>query len=506
MHELVVLSDLHLGRGKNSETGRYHSLEAFFYDEDLYRFFQYLCDDAQRHGPPFKLVFNGDVFDLLRIEPEETTAGGPWRPRRFGPSLTPALAAHLVAEILAGHPRFVAAVAHVLKAGHEVIFLPGNHDIELQWPSVQAEVRRALTERVRTESGDLAAQAADALLRFESWFYYEPGRIWIEHGCQYDAESAFRYPLRGSLAAATDAAGQGEADLPLGSFIQRYLYNAFGPITFMVPSTRANARYFKWLLINRPRLLARVMASHAPFALQLLRRLSVHPRELMQQLRDAHQSELETLAQRSGLGDKLLTVDRLKDVKHDLVQTVRSLGWQLLRFTLISLMVAVLVVGLWFAGFLTINQLSVGFGPKALLFLALNFLLLAAAAMGMGYALLRAQPVPSSGPLSRAAREIAELLGTPIVTFGHTHDEAVWRLGTVAGHKAWYFNTGTWIAVFTHDELLPRERVQLTFLRVRGHEGELLHWSPGRGEPLPVILLDEDARGGALVHGGTPAA
>jgi hypothetical protein len=40
--------------------------------------------------------------------------------------------------------------------------------------------------------------------------------------------------------------------------------------------------------------------------------------------------------------------------------------------------------------------------------------------------------------------------------------------------------------------LLPRERVQFTFLRVRDSTGELLHWSPGRGEPLPVILLDED--------------
>jgi hypothetical protein len=45
--------------------------------------------------------------------------------------------------------------------------------------------------------------------------------------------------------------------------------------------------------------------------------------------------------------------------------------------------------------------------------------------------------------------------------------------------------------VFTHDVLMPRERVQFTFLRVHEYEAELLYWSPGRGTSAPVILLDE---------------
>ena len=43
LHDIVVLSDLHLGRGKNAESGRYFLLEAFFYDEDLKRFCEWLC-------------------------------------------------------------------------------------------------------------------------------------------------------------------------------------------------------------------------------------------------------------------------------------------------------------------------------------------------------------------------------------------------------------------------------------------------------------------------------
>ena len=92
--------------------------------------------------------------------------------------------------------------------------------------------------------------------------------------------------------------------------------------------------------------------------------------------------------------------------------------------------------------------------------------------------------------MKRAARKIGEILDVPVVSFGHTHDEVVWCLKR-EGSKTWYYNTGTWIAVFTYDQLLPRERVQYTFLRVRKLEAELLHWSPGRGESIPVILLEE---------------
>jgi hypothetical protein len=113
-----------------------------------------------------------------------------------------------------------------------------------------------------------------------------------------------------------------------------------------------------------------------------------------------------------------------------------------------------------------------------------------------GWLLLRSATGPPVRPARRAARRIADLVEVPIVTFGHTHDEAIWRLRRATGQTAWYFNTGTWIAVFTSDELLPRERVQYTFLRIRGHEGELLHWSPGRGEAVPVVLLEDEDRGG----------
>src|SRR5690606_21144997 len=129
-----------------------------------------------------------------------------------------------------GHPLFVRGLAEVLEAGHRLVRIAGNHDAELQWAVVQGEVRRALLAEVAGQAGGSAVAVAEASARltFEGWFHHEPGRIWIEHGCQYDPENAFRYQLRRRFADLPEEVLEAEVDLPLGTFFQRYLYNSFG--------------------------------------------------------------------------------------------------------------------------------------------------------------------------------------------------------------------------------------------------------------------------------------
>ena len=491
MHEIYVVSDLHMGRGKNPETRRFFALENFFWDEDFERFCDYLCRDAATRNSTFRLILNGDTFDLLRIEPDPTQAAVTPRERRFGPVHTPAQAARTVAQILEGHPGFVRGIAQVLNAGYEVIVLPGNHDLEVQWEPVQVEIHRALIARIHAVYGEAAAAAAQPLLRFEPWFYHEPGRLWIEHGCQYDPENSFRYLLRGNLANMPDAIHETEQDMPLGNFFQRYLYNFFGHITFIVPSTRANLRYLKWLMLHEPKLLLKVAFSHLPFVFQVLRRLSQADKSARRALQHAHDGTLAELADKSGLGLRLLAIEQLKEVRADAVQAMRSLAWQLVKLGGGILFFAMLTAGLWFFGFHSINELRLGFAPKALLFLVLDLMFAGATAGGIIYATMGNPADVSPRPLRRAAQRIAAILDVPLVSFGHTHDEELWRLERPSAGKAWYCNTGTWIAVFTHDVLMPRERIQYTFLRIAEETGELLHWSPGRGQPMPVILLDE---------------
>lgn len=487
LHDIIVVSDLHLGRGKNPRTGRYYRLEAFFFDDDFHHFCTHLIAEARERDARFKLVLNGDTFDLLRIDHDPQSAGKR-RERRYGPILTPPVAADTLRQILEGHPVFVSALAEVLAAGHQVVFLPGNHDIEVQWRPVQETIRDAILAAVEAKGAEVA-DASERLI-FEPWFHHEPGRIWIEHGCQYDPENAFRYYLRSGLADEPERVLEAEVDVPLGTFFQRYLYNQFGNITFIVPNSRSNFRYFRWLVLNRPRLLARVATVHLPFFFQVLRRIAKagsKPAELEQ----CHRRELRTLAQDSGLGETLGIIESYKQVQASSALLARDVITRIIKIIGFALLGALLVVALWTLGVHSIGTTALGFGGKAILFLALNFLFLTIAVVTVMYLLLRPAEQRHDPGLPKTAEKIAPLLKVPIVTFGHTHDEEIHAVPLGEDRRAWYFNTGTWIAVFAADTLLPRERVQYTFLRVRGHEGELLHWSPGRGEATPVVLIEE---------------
>lgn len=487
--DIIVVSDLHLGRGKNMETGRYYRLEAFFYDDDFANFCNHLIDESRIRQKPFLLILNGDTFDLLRIDHDEEPAQS-LREKRYGPTLTPAVAVETMEQILEGHKRFTRALATILASGNQVHFLPGNHDIEMQWPPVQAKVRDAVLSSVRDLGGDDEATRAEDNLSFGQWFYYEAGRVWIEHGCQYDHENAFQFYLRKELAAESDELLRAEVDVPLGTFFQKYLYNQFGNITFLVPNSRSNFRYLRWLIINRPRMLARVATKHFPFFWQILRRIASAGTDT-KRLRECHEKELDDLARTSGLGERLLAIEDLKRIELSSALLAKRVIARAIKIVAYVLLGAVLISALWTLGAHSIGTATVNVGFKALLFLGLNFTFLVLILVTMLYFLLRPGG-PGPDPWLRiSADEIAELLGVPLVTFGHTHDEEITALKLKSG--GWYFNTGTWIAVFTPDSLLPRERVQYTFLRIRGHEGKLLHWSPARGDAVPVVLIDSNS-------------
>jgi UDP-2,3-diacylglucosamine pyrophosphatase LpxH len=490
--DLVVVSDLHMGRGYNPASKRWFRLEAFLYDDDFLAFCRWLCVVQRGRGVPLRLVLNGDVLDFLRIDPAppaDARRGG----RRPGPLLTPEVAAAMARDVLNGHRAFVEGVAEVLAAGHEVVYVAGNHDLEIQWEPVQQTVRAAVAATLDRRG---APAGAIGRLSFAPWFVHEPGRIWIEHGCQYDPENAFRFPLRRRMAEGPLAEVVAERDMPLGNFFQRYLYNLFGSITFIVPSTRANYRYFRFLLANRPRLLLRLALSHGRFLVQVLRRLGRAPEPGWQrEAEEAHRAELADLARTSGLGGRLLEVDRLKCRGADVARAASGLLRQAIKLVFGTILVTLLGVGTLTAATTFIASLTSGVGGKALLSLMVYLVFALMAATGLVAAALRLPTEEQGRPLTAAARRIAGIAGVPLVVFGHIHEEVASAFPLPGGGSGWYFNTGTWLAVFTHDVFLPRERVQFTFLRVRGAEAELLHWSPGRNRPMPVVLLEDDGPG-----------
>lgn len=168
----LVVSDTHLGAGMLR--GQPNPLEEFFHDD---RFAELL--EHHRRGQyadcDVELVLNGDIFDLLKIK-----VGGVWPTE-----ITEEIACEKLRMCLDGHPVFCEAIRrHLESPGSTVVYLPGNHDMDLQFPTAQALFRErvapgALGERVRFIT--------------TSDTYYLPEGIQIRHGHQLESIHQFDY-------------------------------------------------------------------------------------------------------------------------------------------------------------------------------------------------------------------------------------------------------------------------------------------------------------------------
>ncbi|MDD9944235.1 MAG: metallophosphoesterase [Myxococcales bacterium] len=188
----LVLSDLHLGSGV--EKGRLNPHEDFFHDEgfsELLAHYDGLAGDETE----LELILNGDIFDLLKIKID-----GIWPTE-----ITEEIAERKLRQCLDGHPRFVLAIRRFLgRARRSLVYLPGNHDLDMWFPGPQELFKRYVAP------GDSAAR-----VRFitASDTYYLPEGIQIRHGHQL--ERIHRVDYSRLLRKRSD--GAEILDLPYGS-------------------------------------------------------------------------------------------------------------------------------------------------------------------------------------------------------------------------------------------------------------------------------------------------
>jgi UDP-2,3-diacylglucosamine pyrophosphatase LpxH len=167
--DLVVVSDLHLGRGR--QDGRYGPLEDFTEDRAFVQFMHYLVKRQRRARRPMKLVLAGDTLDFLKVtKPADNRTQHP--DDNTHPSAR--VGADKMRIIIKGHRRFFNALRLLIKEGHEITVIPGNHDQELNFARVQAVFREAV-----------APGRGSKRLRFRPWFEVH-GTTLIEHGQRYE--------------------------------------------------------------------------------------------------------------------------------------------------------------------------------------------------------------------------------------------------------------------------------------------------------------------------------
>jgi UDP-2,3-diacylglucosamine pyrophosphatase LpxH len=497
---LLVVSDLHLSEGWDPETGRTSRFEDFLRDDAFARFLRY--HEERRGQPrfgarPWLLVLNGDTFDFLQVVslpedgmPLRTVKGISHRrelsrnEREYGLGTTARESEWKLKQIAKGHQRFFAALGWFLAHGNQVAVVHGNHDVELHWEDVQerfvVEAKRAyVRQRLREGSGPpLTLAACRERIRFHPWLYYEPGRVYVEHGGQYEAANHFRDFLNPVLP--DDPA---RIQLPWGSLFVRYLFNEIEDIHPFADNVKPLTRYMSWAFRKDPIEAIEVLLGRGWVFLQALWKAG----------RKRASSALHTADERSSV-DQAATFlpSEVQEQIKALAQRYGENGWRSwvgsLLERLISLL-ALIIIGAFvvMAGVTMFVNRRPWWTTAAYLALALLAILLRRQLRRTLSRLLE------DDYLTEVARELEQILkrsqGAATIVLGHGHRPAIERL-----EDAWYVNTGTWTMIYEREG--PVEgREALTFLRLSWeHQGtpELLDWDDAGGAPTRTVLLEDD--------------
>ncbi|MDB5038146.1 MAG: hypothetical protein JWQ35_1674 [Bacteriovoracaceae bacterium] len=160
----LVVSDFHLGAGHRNRDGSVNILEDFFHDREFIEFLQYFSSGVHENSE-VELILNGDFFNLLMIDYDETDAD----------VLTELVVLRRMKKIMDGHKATMNALKYFQSlSGKSLTFVMGNHDPGILFPSVQEFIRRFTGEATR--------------FFLES---YEFDGIYVEHGNQYEEANRF---------------------------------------------------------------------------------------------------------------------------------------------------------------------------------------------------------------------------------------------------------------------------------------------------------------------------
>lgn len=168
----IVVSDLHLGTGV--ERGKRNAYEDFYEDDRFTELLEHY-DQLAGNQCEVELILNGDIFDLLEVQ-----WNGHWPTE-----ITEEIATEKLRLCLEGHPRFVLALRRFLgRPNRRIVYLPGNHDLDMLFAAPQALFCRYVAPGERAERVKFITNSDT---------YYLPEGIQIRHGHQLERIHRIQY-------------------------------------------------------------------------------------------------------------------------------------------------------------------------------------------------------------------------------------------------------------------------------------------------------------------------
>jgi len=245
----IVVSDLHLSDAEPSHPmnplWKRYKRRRHFVDRTFRDFLEYISSMAVG---AVELVFAGDTFDFDSVMKLPKHLSASWLERRRGLAAEESKSRYKIEVILHDHVLWVEALRNFILRGHRIIFVIGNHDVELHWPSVQETIisRLRLPEELR------------ANVRFCEWYFVSNKDTLIEHGNQYDAYCVAANPIHPLIKIGPKVVVR----LPFGNLAGKFMLNGMGLMNPHVDSSfiKSSLReyfifYYKYVIRTQPLLM-----------------------------------------------------------------------------------------------------------------------------------------------------------------------------------------------------------------------------------------------------------
>ncbi|MBY0383713.1 metallophosphoesterase [bacterium] len=156
----LIISDLHLGKGRKTALGMINPLEEFYFEDKLVEFIDFYSSGKFRDYE-VELIINGDFLNFLQVDYHG----------HFLTVVTEGVALEKLKGIIKGQEKVFRALKEFASVPHRSIsYIVGNHDQAMLWPQLRAYFNECVGTSVK----------------FKNIAYNFDG-IHIEHGHMHEA-------------------------------------------------------------------------------------------------------------------------------------------------------------------------------------------------------------------------------------------------------------------------------------------------------------------------------
>lgn len=461
-YNLLALSDVHLGSdlvGHARPEAPPRSAASDRRDRALVELLDWYRE-RRVDALPWRLVIGGDFIDFTGMSVL------PAAPARAALETQPTdeelrhglggAADHALAKlrlVLEHHASVMDALARFLTAGHQLVIVPGNHDADWHWESVQAVFRQTLAERAGVEP---------SRIEFSHWFYYEAGFIYLEHGHQYDAYCSHDHVLFPVSPSDPRRTTQSLSDI-----LVRWVVRPTRGLTESGHDVMGVADYLRFagsLGLSGMAALVRRFALAIGAALRLWRE---HASLAAAWARREHERKLQQLSLTKAYG-----IERLRGLvglQHPpLTRSLRAIASSLM----LDQLALALAIPLAMAPVLVAGEHR---GLVAVIGLAA-----VATAFAVRLAFLRRHSVEPSALLREGSAGVARLFPAAVIVMGHTHLPEVRPIADTST----YINLGAWAGDPSAGEAHPGQTHLVLTRAPAGPHARLLTWSDAGPQPF----------------------